>query len=208
MYKHFRSIITTILPLILISAVLFSSLAFNGSCGKAPPPPPCTVPPCASPTPTPDKKAEALAKARSLNNAIRNVARIVTSIKPALGSILVKATNASDQIITAITNDNATSIPKLLADIFPVIDQVAAEFSNDKTVLIFLALADVALSYFTDQFTLAVGAQVTSPNTPTARAIKAFQTGPHFHARDAKTGRYVTIEYAQAHPDTTVIERQ
>lgn len=27
------------------------------------------------------------------------------------------------------------------------------------------------------------------------------------HARDAKTGRYVTMDYAKKHPSTTVVER-
>lgn len=186
------------LSLFLIASIIFVTAGFKG-CSNQPSDPA-------------GKKAQALKFARSLNTAIATIGPIVVAAKPALAVGIGKATAAASKITTAIEQDSTTSIPLLVADILPVFNQIAAEFTQNRAVLVGLAVADIALEWFAENFVAALPAGVsqTGGSSELARAtqlIVEFHAGAHFRARDAKSGRFVTIEYAQVHPDTTVIER-
>ena len=68
-----------------------------------------------------------------------------------------------------------------------------------------VALAIVAASVPAPQLNHAQNAN--SESAAAVKTLKAYAKKPRLRARDAKTGKFVSVKYAKEHPDTTVIER-
>lgn len=84
-------------------------------------------------------------------------------------------------------------------------------------VLSFLAAADIALGEISDALSKdaaksplmakARTATASSDERAAAQVVSEFAKKPRMRARDSKTGRFVTLDYARQHPDTTTVER-
>lgn len=80
-------------------------------------------------------------------------------------------------------------------------------------VLAFLSAADIALGIISDNLSKEAAkhpaiARVARGSRPSgANAIEEYAKQPRLRARDSRTGRFVTMDYAKAHSDVTVIER-
>lgn len=190
--------------LVLLCGLLLATAAFKGCPGKAPA---CDNPPCA--TPTPDAAAEhakAVKYARVANNSFKIVAPLFIKDAARRAAFL----GDGDKLVAAVEATDASGVVAALNDLLPTFQEIAAEHTDSVAVQIAFALADQALSYFADRVSDAVQAgavPISKSASSKMRVVLAFRDGDHLRARSKKTGQFVSLDYAQAHPDEVRVEK-
>lgn len=132
---------------------------------------------------------------------------------------LDRAIEIGEPLVAAFESGAAGNVVDQASAFITAFETIAAdaELIQNKTVrtvvLVSLAIADEALHELADsliqtaalpQYAHLVQDAATKQK---AEVIRKFAKKPRYRARDAKTGKFVTLDYARKHPDTTVIER-
>jgi len=92
-------------------------------------------------------KEQAIAFARDIANGIQSALPIVTRLNANAGKVLATALPIANSVITAVEQGKPGQVADLLEQLIPVIDATVAQFSNNVTVLGFLALADIGIHF-------------------------------------------------------------
>lgn len=147
------------------------------------------------------KKAKPIYEANGLST--EKLDKAIKIGEPLAAAFESGATNVVDQVSAFIT-----AFDEIASDAELIKDQ-----SKRTVVLVVLAVADEALHELADslikagslpQFAHLVQDAKTKEK---AEVIRSFAKKPRYRARDARTGKFVSLDYARQHPDTTVIER-
>jgi len=93
-----------------------------------------------------------VAYARDISGAFRSAADLVAASNPGAAAKMRRGADISDRLATAFANSDSDSIAGLIKDILPIFTEVAREFSNNRTVLLALALGQIALNFFVNHF--------------------------------------------------------
>jgi hypothetical protein len=193
---------------IAVTFVLFTAVAFNLACPKP-----------------------------SVNSLVRTAERVGTTaqrvapvfqslidsgvIKPGfvikrLNQVAVDAPLLADALRTS-SSDAIEITARLTTFVRQLVDQDAQLIPagpKRTLVLAILAAAEIALDEISDSFGKAAAANpitaraVKAGHATAAETIAAFKNRCALHARSSVTGRYVTITYAEAHPEETYVARE
>jgi hypothetical protein len=71
----------------------------------------------------------------------------VAALSPTALADLLRVTPLAKELVTAIQNGNSTTAAGLVAEIFPVIENIAKSFNANPKIMALLALADIALKF-------------------------------------------------------------
>lgn len=97
-------------------------------------------------------KAQFLAYAKDINNAFVQFGPIIAQDKPSLKAKWDIGTGITEKVIAAVEASNKTEVIGLIADLIPLVNEVAAEFTNNRTALIILAGANIGLHAFVNHY--------------------------------------------------------
>lgn len=193
-----------------IALLLVCSLVFNAAC----------------------KRADVAKQAERIGSVAAKVQPLFQSLID--GGVIPESTGAkvisrcqfvaenAPRLAQAIRASNTTDVIALSAELIRVTETIISEDTllipagpKRLTILTILVAADVALGIIADELVNAeklpqfahVVAQAQKNQKADVETIKKFQKKPRLRARDARTGRFVSLEYAKKNPETTVIER-
>lgn len=149
-----------------------------------------------------------VAFARSFLSSTRAVEAIIVADRPDLQAKWDKVIDNAGKLVEAVAASDSTSTAKLIRDILPTFNEVAAAFTNNRNFLIAIAVGEVALDFFIAQFPQ--NAVMASRGDPVAvfrnRAkITCRASGP---VEKYKAGQYAPMSICEKYPDNTEVERR
>lgn len=97
-------------------------------------------------------KEKFLAYAKDINHAFITFGPIIAQDRPALKAKWDIGTGITERVIAAVEASDKTEVVALIADLIPLVNEVAAEFTNNRTALIILAGADIGLHFFVNHY--------------------------------------------------------
>lgn len=169
---------------------------------------------------TADRGATACRKTKPIIQDLIDTGGIGRDKGEAILEKLSKGESTFTALATAFRDGDNAGALGLANTLVDVVDQLIAtdvlaikDPAKRTLVLAFLSAADLALGIIGDDLAREVEkAPVTAvvaraSNTSSLDAIEAYVKKKRLRARDATTGRFVTMDYAKANPSTTVIER-
>jgi hypothetical protein len=86
-----------------------------------------------------------LAWAKDIATAFHTAEPYAVSLPPSLQAKYHKAVALADQVVETVAISDATTTAELLRDLIPIFNEVAKIFTDNKTVLDVLAIADIGL---------------------------------------------------------------
>jgi hypothetical protein len=140
--------------LLTIAALFFVTCGFacnrsNSNNDNRPPDPPIS-------------RAQAILFAKDIASGLRSALPVVTNLKPAAGEVLRRALPIADQVIAAIERSDPASTRDLLNQLIPLTEQVIEQFTDNATVLGFMALADIGIHFLINHSDQIFGAAATA----------------------------------------------
>ena len=139
------------------------------------------------------------------------------------GAEIIKRTQfiveTAPKLARAFRANTTADIVTLSAELIRVAEQVIEQDTllipagiERTTIMGVLVAGDIALGIIADNIVEAGGLPqfahvVQAAAKKDVETIKRYAKKPRYRARDAKTGKFVSLEYARKHPETTVIER-
>lgn len=94
------------------------------------------------------EKAAFIAWAKDINGVFKSARPHIARLKPSLLSKWDAGTAITDKLILAVQESNEVDIARLVGDLIPVVEEVAAQFTDNVTVLTILALGNIGLHFF------------------------------------------------------------
>lgn len=111
-------------------------------------------------------KEKSIAWAKDIRGALVSARPLIVKLKPELAGTIDKIITASGDLIPALETSNSTDALRILTDLIPVFESIAAQFTDNVQVLTALALVDIGLHFLVNHI----------PATTAARAPSATQS--------------------------------
>lgn len=125
------------------------------------------------------EKDRNIAFAKDVSGAFRTAADIVAKDHPDAAAKMRQGADLSDKLILALQGTDANSIAAIVRDILPIFTDVAKEFSNNRNVLLALALGQIGLNFFVNHYLQSTGPNSAMPGDASG-TLEQFMSLPQF----------------------------
>jgi len=174
-----RTLKRLFIPLLLTATLCFVSLGF--ACSKS-------------------EKDQNVAFAKDVVNSLTDARPLIVQLRPQIAVRYDQAINSARRLVTAIENSNQTEAIGLLADLIPIVSDVAAQFTDNTKVLAILALANIGLHFLVNHIHTAAGVATarSAADSAAREVIFEFDAQPVWGC-DYKPEKCKGLRFAPAH---------
>lgn len=121
---------------------------------------------------TPSDKKEAITWSKDIRGSLISARPLIIKLKPELAGPLDKIINTSGELITAIEASNNVEALRLIAELTPIFESIAAEFTNDVKILTILAIVDIGLHFLVNHLPDATIANAPPGSAPVKTVLE------------------------------------
>src|SRR5689334_15564029 len=148
-------------------------------------------------------KSQLTSTAQDVFSALSDAQPLITQLFPGKAAKFAEAVAEAKKLVDAVRASDKTQAAALVADIFPVIDEVASDLGANTKVLALLGLANIGLHVLVNHLPQTAGVSAGGQVAKLAQ----FRSRPVWRCRDAISGRFEQMQQCRAHPESTVVER-